>query len=96
MFSIGPLKRFFLRLANTRPPVLLEPKPWVEAELPQGPSLNVDMGVWRTTRMLEGKEPVVGVAGRTLTEWWGERVGRGTLLIEVETEPLEEVEEALE
>jgi hypothetical protein len=50
--------------------------------------------------MLLGKpanEPMVGVAGRTLTEWWGLRVdeGSGVLETEVETEPLEEVDEAL-
>lgn len=45
--------------------------------------------------MLEGKLPVVGVAGRTLTEWCGLRVGTaGTLLIELD--PLDEVDEALE
>jgi hypothetical protein len=44
--------------------------------------------------MLEGKEEVVGVAGRTLTEWWGERVGREAL--DMEPEPFEDVEEALE
>ncbi len=44
--------------------------------------------------MLEGKVPVVGVAGRTLTEWWGLRVGMETLLMD--PEPLEDVEEALE
>lgn len=46
--------------------------------------------------MLDGKLPVVGVAGRTLTEWCGLRVGRGTLLMEMDPEPLEEVDEALE
>jgi hypothetical protein len=89
ILSIGPLKRFFFRLAKTSPPGLLEPR-----ELPQTPSLKEDMGAWRTTRMLEGKALVVGVAGRTLTEWWGLRVGKETLLMD--PDPLEEVEEALE
>jgi len=44
--------------------------------------------------MFEGKVPVVGVAGRTLTEWWGLRVGREALLIE--PEPFEDVDDALE
>lgn len=44
--------------------------------------------------MLEGKLPVVGVAGRTLTEWCGLRVGRETLLIVIE--PFDEVDDALE
>jgi hypothetical protein len=44
--------------------------------------------------MLEGKELVVGVAGRTFTEWCGLRVGRDTLL--TDPEPLEDVEEAFE
>lgn len=46
--------------------------------------------------MLDGKADVVGVAGRTLTEVWGERE---TLLMFVEVEAVmefEEVEEALE
>jgi hypothetical protein len=85
----GPLKRFFLRLAKTSPPVE------VVLLLPQEmPSLKVDIGGCRTTRMLLGKALVVGVAGRTFTEWWGLRVGRDILLMD--PEPLEEVEEALE
>jgi hypothetical protein len=87
VFNMGPLKTFFLRLAKTNPPVLFP-------RFPHGASLKVEIGGWRTTRMLEGKADVVGVAGRTLTEWWGERVGRDTL--DIEPEPLEEVEEALE
>lgn len=84
---MGPLKRFFLRLAKTSPPAPLP-------RVPHGASLKVDMGGWRTTRMLEGNEEVVGVAGRTFTEWWGERVGMETL--DMDPEPLEDVEEALE
>jgi hypothetical protein len=84
---MGPLKMFFLRLAKTSPPAPLP-------RFPHGASLKVEMGGWRTTRMLEGKEEVVGVAGRTLTEWCGERVGIETL--DMEPEPLEDVEEALE
>ena len=49
----------------------------------------------RTRRMLLGKLPVVGVAGRTLTEWCGLRGWRGVLEMVVEMEPLEEVELAL-
>lgn len=55
-----------------------------------GPDLS------RTSRMLLGKLPLVGVAGRTLTEWCGLRVvWSGVLDTEVETEPLDEVELAL-
>ena len=46
--------------------------------------------------MLEGKAEVMGVAGRTLTEVWGERE---TLVMGLEVDvvmELEEVEEALE
>ena len=67
VLSMGPLNRFFFRLAKTRPPAALGPNPWLE--WPQTPSLKEDIGAWRTTRMLEGNALVVGVAGRTLTEW---------------------------
>jgi hypothetical protein len=57
----------------------------------------------RTNLKLLGKEVVVGVAGRTLTEWWGERPMALTLLpppppapVAVDTDPLELVDEALE
>ena len=33
-------------------------------------------GVVRTRRILEGKDEIVGVAGRTLTEVWGDRDDR--------------------
>jgi hypothetical protein len=92
VFNIGPLNIFFFLLAKTNPPVLLDPKP--KLELPQTPSLKEDTGACRTTRILDGKVPVVGVAGRTFTEWWGLLVGIETLLID--PEPFEEVEEALE
>lgn len=46
----------------------------------------------RTRRMLDGKEVLVGVAGRTLTEWCGERPG----VLVVDTEPVELVELAFE
>lgn len=50
----------------------------------------------RTRRRLDGKEVDVGVAGRILTEWCGERPAPSwDLDMEVETEPLELVEEAL-
>jgi len=88
VLSIGPLKTFFFRLAKTSP-VPLDPKLGGHA-----PSLKDDIGAWRTTRIFEGNALVVGVAGRTFTEWCGLRVGRETLL--VATEPLEEVDEAFE
>lgn len=59
------------------------------------PSLKEEIGGWRTTRMLDGNALVVGVAGRTLTEWCGERVGSETF-VDMLPEPLEDVEEALE
>jgi hypothetical protein len=46
----------------------------------------------RWTRMLDGKVPVVGVEGRTLTEEWGERPRREP---EVEDRPDGEAREAL-
>ena len=46
-------------------------------------------------RILLGKLPPVGVAGRTLTEWCGLRGCMGVLDTDVETEPLEDVELAL-
>ena len=50
----------------------------------------------RTRRMLLGKLAVVGVAGSTLTEWWGLRpAGRGVLDMDVDTDPFDEVELAL-
>jgi hypothetical protein len=60
------------------------------------PSLKLKaMAGPRPKRMLEGNDDVVGVAGRTFTEWCGERPApRGVL--DVVTEPLEDVEEALE
>jgi len=45
-------------------------------------------------RILEGRVLLVGVAGRTLTEWCGERAPRGVLL--TASEPVDEVEDALE
>ncbi|KAK5635862.1 hypothetical protein RRF57_011574 [Xylaria bambusicola] len=49
----------------------------------------------RTSRILEGNDAVVGVAGRTLTEWCGDRPpARGVFV--VETDPFELVELALE
>ena len=46
--------------------------------------------------MLLGNDPLVGVAGKTLTEWCGLRVTCiGVLEIEVETEPVDDVELAL-
>ncbi len=84
--SMGPLKGDFLRLAKTRP----------LGEAKVADSLYADVDGWRTTRMLEGKAEVVGVAGRTLTEVCGERVVL-LRLVEVEVvKEFEEVEEALE
>jgi hypothetical protein len=46
--------------------------------------------------MLDGNEVLVGVAGRTLTEWCGDLpVCSGVLDMLVDTEPLELVEDAL-
>jgi len=45
--------------------------------------------------MLDGKDVVVGVAGRTLTEWWGDGP-RWCGVLDVDTEFVELVEEALE
>lgn len=62
------------------------------------PSRWSGTGAPRTRRMLLGKDVAdVGVAGRTLTEWCGLRpVCMGVLDRLVETELVEEVEEALE
>ena len=49
----------------------------------------------RTSRMLEGKAEVVGVAGNTFTEWCGDRLAPSGVL-DPETEPFEEVEDAFE
>ena len=57
-------------------------------------SLKLLIGGLRTSRTLVGKEVAVGVAGRTLTEWWGLRAPMGVL--ETASDPLEEVDEALE
>ena len=110
--SMGPLKRLRLRLAKrTDGPGLLkglgepggcgsreEPPP--PPPLPLGiPSLKRVRGgpAPRTRRRLLGNEDVVGVAGRTLTEWWGDRPdGCGVLDMDVDTEPLELIDEALE
>lgn len=66
---------------------------------PTGSLLNMLIGgpdLSRTSRMLLGKLPLVGVAGKTLTEWWGLRVAcSGVFDTEVDTDPLEEVELAL-
>lgn len=61
-------------------------RPWLKFRVNGGP---------RARRMLDGKASAVGVAGSTLTEWCGERpVPRGVFV--VDTEPLDDVEEALE
>ena len=56
-------------------------------------SLNEETGGFRTTRILEGKVPVVGVAGRTLIEFRGLRV---TIETFAASEPFEDVEEVFE
>ena len=89
VFSKGPLNGFFFRFANTKPPGLFD------TGLPHGvPSLKA-FGGCLTTRMLFGKEPRVGVAGRTFTEWCGLRLVSETFVLS-EPEPLEEIDEALE
>ena len=50
----------------------------------------------RTTRIFEGKAEVVGVAGRTFTDVWGERVDLILTTDELMEFELEEVEEAFE
>ena len=86
--SIGPRKGVFFLLAKTRP--------GEEGIAPE----NADSvcGDERTRRMLEGNVEVVGIAGRTLTEVWGDREerlvgGRAEEWIEFE---FEDVELALE
>jgi hypothetical protein len=62
------------------------------------PSLKILMGGparSRTRRILLGNPPVVGVAGRTLTEWCGLLACMGVFDTDVETEPLDDVELAL-
>ena len=53
-------------------------------------------GTVRTTRMLDGKEEVVGVAGRTLREVWGEREDRMLIAEEFTELEVDDVDEALE
>ena len=53
-------------------------------------------GTFRATRTLEGKAEVVGVAGRTLTEEFGDRVDFRLMAEELTELELEEVDEALE
>ena len=48
-----------------------------------------------TRRMLLGNPLLVGVAGKTLTEWCGLRGCRGVLEMDADTDPFEEVELAL-
>lgn len=101
---MGPLKMFRLRLAN------MTPLPENGFGLPGGcgimaplkagsPSLKTLRGGplrSRTRRMLLGKVLPVGVAGKTLTEWWGLRAFCiGVLETDVETEPFDDVELAL-
>lgn len=59
-------------------------------------SLKAEIGACgcRTRRMAVGKEDVVGVAGRTFTEWWGERAINGVLV--TPSEAAEDVDDALE
>ena len=94
-FNIGPLKTVFFRFAKTRPGEGIAPakarSSKVEGRFKGG-------GVVRTRRTFEGNAEVVGVAGRTLRELWGERaVGRGLFMAEDMTElELDEVDEVLE
>lgn len=104
VFSMGPLKRDFLRRAKTREVGGGEERGgWMDVAfmlfvvgLCRGGEVGW-VGGWRegavklvcgeerTTRMLEGKcVIIVGVAGRTLTEVWGERVVRVVVLMEPE------------
>lgn len=87
VFRLGPLKMLFFRFANTK---LLE-EPLGSQDMP---SLNDDTSGWRTTRIFDGKAEVVGVAGSTLTEWCGDRVGMEVL--DLDPEAVEDVDEALE
>ena len=94
---MGPRKGVFFRLAKTRP------LPGVEEEAAERGTEKADSlnGEARTKRMLEGKALMVGVAGRTLTEVWGERAERPPPVLEGKAEEctlleFEEIEEALE
>lgn len=74
-FNMGPLNGLRFRLAKTRP----EGKPGEgggtapNAELPSAVLLRLRLPV-RTTRMFEGKEDDVGVAGRTFMLLCGDLV----------------------
>lgn len=93
--SIGPRKGVFFRLAKTSPP---EEEEEEVVGVGKADSLN---GEARTRRILEGKAEMVGVAGRTLTDEWGDRVdlappALGGMAEECTLFEVEEVEEALE
>ena len=53
-------------------------------------------GILRLTRILEGKADVVGVAGRTLTEEWGDRVDLRLIADELTEFEFEDVDDAFE
>lgn len=63
------------------------------------PSLRPVLRTARPRRILDGNEAFVGVAGRTLTDAWGD-LGIDVLCVETEIEGevmlMEEVDEALE
>jgi hypothetical protein len=99
VFSMGPLKRDFLRRAKTRDVggglergggvevlrVVRVGEVVLESLGAGGLDEKLVCGEERTTRMLEGKcVVVVGVAGRTLTEVLGERLVKVAVLMEPE------------
>lgn len=84
---MGPLNGLRLRLAKTRPGEGGGAVPKAAPPSLRGP---------RTTRMLVGKVELVGVAGRTLTEVWGERDLRPETETAGEAMEAEDVEDALE
>lgn len=85
--SIGPLKGERFRLAKISPG---DGGGWVPNAAP--PS---ERGA-RTTRMLDGKEEDVGVAGSTFTELWGDLCLCPETDTAGEASDAEEVEEAFE
>jgi len=95
---IPPMPRFDVFNAGTG---VLLPDPAIPppAGKPSANKLSGGPVRSRTRRMLlgnPGNPPAVGVAGRTLTEWCGDRVDCiGVLDTDVDTEPLDEVELAL-
>lgn len=65
--NVGPRNGVFFRLANIKPGEASAPK--LEDDSLYFPAVEIGDGMEPLeTRMLEGKDDVVGVAGRTFTE----------------------------